>query len=107
LDIRDYKADKPISFRTMASLYLEYRQDEMSGSAFREIRRYLIYAINYWGDKNIKTIGYSDFEDFLKIRLNEISTKEKLSYKTINNAKSALQSFFTWVHLRDRSYTNS
>ena len=53
------------------------------------------YACNYFEQKNIKDIGYTELEDFL------YSLPEKLSGKTKHNILATLHSFFAWTIKRE------
>ncbi len=47
-------------------------------------------AKDYWGDTNIKIIGYAEIEDFLL-------AQSDVSPKTRSNIRSALSDFWAWL----------
>jgi integrase len=47
-----------------------------------------------WGQRNVKTIQYGEFEDFL-------ASLNHLSSKTRHNVRSALSQFFAWLSKRE------
>ena len=56
-------------------------------------------AIDAWGERNIKEIGYAEIEDFLTSQRLE-GSDEFVSDKTRSNMKSALHGFWTWLRKR-------
>ena len=51
-------------------------------------------AIADWGQRNVKSIGFGEIEDFLH--------SQDVSDKTKSNMKSGLHSFFKWVSRREK-----
>lgn len=94
-DARDYKKDAPLGFENQAIRYLAIKKRNVSGNQYRDIERTIFRAIKVWHSKNVKTIGYSDIEDFL-YNLGDVSDKTRA------NARSALHAFWTWLVDREQ-----
>ena len=92
--IRDYQKNQPLGFETQSLKYLERKRQKVSANQYRDIRRNIYKAIDAWGQKNIKTIGYAELDDFLF----GLPVSEKIRA----NAKSALLGFFKWLKKRDQ-----
>ena len=60
-------------------------------------------AIEAWGQRNIKTIGTGEVEDFLLADHRDQRTQKRISDKTRHNMKSCLHQFFSWVCRREKS----
>ena len=88
-DIRDYQSSNPLGFENLACKWLEIKKSQVGKSSFRNIRNYIYKAINQWGQRNIKSIKYSD--------LQELFLAQKCSSKTLHDMKTWLQQFFRWV----------
>lgn len=93
LDARDYQGDNPLSFENQAVAWLQTKKGRLSRNGYREIRRYIYKAVDSWGQRNVKTIGFGDVEDFL--------LGLQVSTKTQSNARSALHDFFVWLSRRE------
>lgn len=92
-DARDYKLDNPLGFANQADKYLS-RKDQTNPKHCRDnIRPALKKAIKIWGNRNIKTIGYAEIDDFI--------FGLKLSKKTLSNYVSILHDFFSWLSERE------
>ena len=59
-------------------------------------------AITVWGQRNIKTIGTAEVEDFLMWD-HRTPKGQQISDKTRHNMKSCLHQFFSWVCRRDKT----
>lgn len=94
-DERDYSREKPLSFMTLASKWLEVKQETVKPSSYRNLHNYMMKACDSWGNQSIKSIGYAEIEDFFLLH------GRKLSSKTIANMRSALHDFFDWLVRRD------
>ncbi len=92
-DPRDYRKDNPLGFENQVKKYLEYKKKLRS---FRNLRLHLGYAVDFFGNRNIKNIGYGDLEDFL------MWLPERLSSKFKANIMSTLHAFFSWFEKRER-----
>ena len=90
-DERDYSGEKPLSFTTLASKWLDVKTETVKPSSYRNLHNYMMKACNAWGNRNIKDIGYGEIEDFLLVQ------GRQLSSKTIGNMKSGLHDFFQWL----------
>ncbi|MFC1819336.1 tyrosine-type recombinase/integrase [Thermodesulfobacteriota bacterium] len=94
-DDRDYSQGKPLSFINLVSKWLEVKKETVKPKSYNNLHNYMMKAIDAWGDKNIKEIGFAEIEDFL------IDQGHKLSSKTVANMKSALHDFFQWLIRRE------
>lgn len=88
-DERDYKASNPLGFRNQGEQWLIIKENEVKYGQFKNIRSTINKAIGYWGDRNVKTIQYADFEDFFN--------SLKISNKSKSNARSILHTFWKWM----------
>jgi integrase len=94
LDKRDYRFDNPLGFETKAQKWMEIKKKTVKLETWKGTHQvYMNRAIDIWGQRNIKTIGYGDLEDFL-FGMN-------ISDKTRSNAKSVLHDFFKWLSKRE------
>ncbi|RLB94623.1 MAG: hypothetical protein DRH26_00715 [Deltaproteobacteria bacterium] len=89
-DVKDYQSDKPYSFMSLSEKYLKRKKHLKS---FKEKKRHITVAQEYFYDANVKYISGADVEDYLF----EIPN---ISEKTRHNYKSALHDFFKWVQKR-------
>ncbi len=86
-DLKDYASDKPYSFRVLSEKYLKRKKHLKS---FKEKRRHIKVAQEYFYDGNVKYITGADIEDYL-FDIKNISEKTRANYA------SALSDFFKWV----------
>ena len=93
-DPRDYHADYPLGFETLSKKWLEIKKKEVKRKSYSNLRNYMAKAAAAWGQRNIKSIGYGEIEDFLH--------SHDVSDKTKSNMKSGLHSFFKWVSRREK-----
>lgn len=93
-DFRDYQKCAPLGFRSLVEKYLTMKEQQIKASSHREIKRFLFSAVAAWGDRNIKSIGFGDLEDFI--------FGYPASSKTRANIKTCLHSFFRWIEHRER-----
>jgi integrase len=91
-DPRDYQKDQPLGFTTLAEKWLSVKKQEVRPRSYANLKRYMFAAIGEWKQKNIKTIGFAEIEDFLY--------GQKVSDKTRSNIKSCLNTFWTWLRRR-------
>ncbi len=91
-DSRDYKKDHPMGFMTLAGQFLEVKKAETKYGQYKNLCNYLRKAIDVWGQRNIKEIGYAEIENFLMSLL--------LSGKTKANIRSSLHSLWSWLKKR-------
>jgi integrase len=88
-DHRDYQSGNPLGFSTLAEQWLQIKKQEVKATSFENLERFMRSAINSWGQKNIKEIGFADIEDFL--------FSHSVSNKTKSNIRSCLHTFWKWL----------
>ncbi len=93
-DPRDYRADYPLGFETLSKKWLEVKKKEVKRKSYTSLRNYMAKAAVAWGQRNVKSIGYGEIEDFLHCH--------DVSDKTKSNWKSGLHSFFKWVSRQEK-----
>jgi integrase len=112
-DIRDYRVDNPLGFRTLAEKWLAQKsRTKIESKTVQGYRNFMDRAVNAWGDTNIKLIGTAEIEDFIfddhRVRTRPCKSadpKKKpkpISDKTRANIKSCLHDFWTWVVRREK-----
>lgn len=74
--------------------WLEIKKIEVKRKSYNNLRNYMDKAIADWGQRNVKSIGFGEIEDFLH--------SQDVSDKTKSNMKSGLHSFFRWVSRREK-----
>ncbi len=90
LDVRDYCADNPLSFKTQAARWLVIKEKEVGQETFRKYTRIIRKACAAWGDRNVKTISFGDIQDFL-------FADSIKSDKTRSDIRSCINHFFDWL----------
>jgi len=90
LDEKDYKRDNFNTLFKLSSKYLEIKKQTVKQKSFNNLSNYMERARLYFGNVNIKTIGYGELEDFF-ISQTDISDKTKA------NIKSCLNDFWNWL----------
>ena len=94
-DERDYRKDHPLGFRTQFEKFLKIKARDASAKHVKKnIEPVFNRAVAVWNQKNVKTIGYSEIEDFI----NDL----ELSDKTRHNYCSVLHNFFKWLSKREK-----
>jgi hypothetical protein len=94
-DPRDFESEKPLGFETQAMKWLQVKKQTLNLKTWKGVHRVYMYkAIREWKQRNVKTIGYGEIEDFL--------FGLDVSNKTRSNAKSVLHDFFKWLSKRER-----
>ena len=93
-DPRDYQRDKPLGFATLANKWLAIRKREVRD--YNSLRYAIFQSISYFENRNIKSIGYGELEDFYS------SLPEILSGKSKANIFTTLHSFWVWVSKREK-----
>jgi integrase len=88
-DPRDYAGDKPLSFSNLADQYLKHKRQTVRPRSYSNLKNYIERAKAAWVDRNVKTLGYAEIEDFL--------LAQKVSQKTRANMRSCLHDFWTWL----------
>lgn len=92
-DERDWQADRPLGLVTLTEKYLVRRRGEVL--CFRNLRCHLRLAVEYFGDRNIKTIGYQELDDF------SLALARTRRAKTVHNILSSFHAFFQYVEDRE------
>ena len=96
LDVRDYKADNPLSLKIQTARWLVIKEKEVSPETYRKYYRYINRAVASWGrERNVKTISFGDIEDFL---FDESTAQND---KTRHDIRSCLNHFFEWLSKRE------
>jgi len=103
-DTRDYKIDNPLGFENLATKWLEQKkQTKIKVKTIQSYTNFMNKAIEEWGQRNIKTIGTGEVQDFLLTEHKNSATNNRISDKTRHNMKSCLHQFFVWVCKREKS----
>jgi hypothetical protein len=95
-DYRDYRASRPLSFKTVAEQWLEWKRTKVSYHTWYSYKANASRAIRYFGDVNIKSINEGTLDDFLE------AYRDKLSGKTLHHTKSILHQIFKWACRHDK-----
>jgi len=88
-DHRDYQTGNPLGFSALANQWLAIKIQDVKPSSFRNLQRYINAAIDSWGNRNIKEIGFAEIEDFL--------FSQQVSNKTKSNIRSCLHTLWKWL----------
>lgn len=91
-DPRDYRRDNPLGFQTLMEKWRDKKKEEVRPGSYKNLRNYAEKSIAFFGQRNIKEIGFADIEDFLDA--------QKVSNKTKANMNSALHDFWIWLKRR-------
>ena len=91
-DPRDYQKDNPLGFSNLIEQWIEVKRKIVKPSSFKVLKPHAYKAINYFGNCNIKEIGYAELENFI-FSLN-------ISDKTRHNVLSVIHDFFVWLRKR-------
>ena len=94
-DDRDYQKHNPLGVATLAQEWRDKKEGKVKPGTMKCYVSYVALWENYFGNKNIKDVDYSDIEDF-------IDSLSHLSSKTKFNVLTALKDFFTWVWKRNK-----
>jgi integrase len=95
-DARDFMRDNPLGFSNLARQWIAIKEEKLRKKSFRVRRNHMQKAMDAWGDRNIKTLGYAEIEDLL---YRHKSTKH-LASKTRHDMKSVLHDFWVWLRKR-------
>ncbi|MFO8086123.1 MAG: site-specific integrase [Desulfobacterales bacterium] len=102
-DPRDYQADNPLAFKTLADKWLAQKAKEnIKLTTLGNLRAAIYRAMDCFGTKNIKTISDGDLEDFLYDEHKNRRTGELISDKTRAEIRSTLHQFYSWVCRREK-----
>jgi len=91
-DVRDYQKDQPLGFENLGKHWVDIRRDDVR--CIRNLNYHIRLASAFFGNRNVKEIGYAELEDFLR------SLPAKLSAKSKKNIFTTLHTFWGWVHKR-------
>lgn len=99
LDARDYAKDNPLGFRAQAEHWLKTRKSRIRD--YRHVEQHVKSAVAFFGERNVKEIGYGELEDYL----DALAGSRKP--KTVHNYRTTLHAFFEWFRKREkgRGYT--
>jgi hypothetical protein len=104
-DVRDYRKDNPLGFKNLAHKWIEQkRRTNVKEKTIKSYENFINKAVDEWGQRNIKTIGTGEVEDFLMADHRDKRTKHKISDKTRHNMKSCLHQFLKWVARREKEF---
>ena len=102
-DVRDYRKDNPLGFETLANKWLEQKKrTKVKPKTIKSYENFMNKAITLWGQRNIKSIGTAEVEDFLFVD-HRTPKGERITDKTRHNMKSCLHQFFKWVCRREKA----
>ena len=93
----------PLGFENLALKWLEQKkQTKIKAKTIQSYANFMGKAISVWGQRNIKTIGTAEVDDFL---LDDHRTPKgkKITDKTRHNMMSCLHQFFKWVCRREKA----
>jgi integrase len=101
-DARDWRRDNPLGFETLAQKWLKHKasaniKPSTIGNLTREIGR----AVKHFGQKNVKTIGTGEIEDFVFADHRTIDDRP-VSSKSRHDIAATLCQFFRWVCRREK-----
>jgi len=103
-DLRDYRRDNPLGFENLAHKWIEQKKrTNVKPKTIRSYKNFMNKAIALWGQRNIKTIGTAEVEDFL-FADHRTPKGERITDKTRHNIKSCLHQFFVWVKRREKAF---
>jgi integrase len=91
-DKRDYRKENPLGFSSLIESWIEVKRSTVKPKSFNNLNNYSNKAIAFFGNRNVKEIGYAELEDFF--------LSQKISDKTKANMKSALHDFWMWLRKR-------
>ena len=103
-DVRDYRKDNPLGFENLALKWIEQKKrTKIKPKTIQSYKNFMNKAIAVWGQRNIKTIGTAEVEDFLFAN-HRTPKGERITDKTRHNMKSCLRQFFVWVDRREKTF---
>ena len=91
-DKRDYQKDEPLGLENLTEKWLKVKKVMVRPKSYSNLHNYIERARKYFGNRNIKEIGYAELEDFL--------LAQDVSDKTRANMKSGLHDFWQWLRKR-------
>lgn len=93
LDVRDYSKANPLAIGNQSLLWLRTKE-RSSRSHYRNLERWMNLAVSAWGNRNVKTVGYSDLQDLIDA--------QPVSDKTKHDMADCYHQFFKWLNKRER-----
>ena len=97
-DEREWRSDKPLAFNKLADQWLDVKKKTVKETTYNDHKNCMFRAMDEWGDRNIKTVGYAEIEDFLLGQKRQDG--KPLSEKSRANFRSTLNSFWQWLRKR-------
>jgi integrase len=102
-DIRDYRKDNPLGFENLANKWLEQKKStKVKPKTIQSYTNFMDKAVGAWGQRNIKSIGTAEVEDFL-FADHRTPKGGRITDKTRHNMKSCIHQFFKWVCRREKT----
>jgi integrase len=89
LDARDYSGSNPLAFDKLTEEWLRLKAGGWKPNTLRENRLNVRRAVKVFGQANVKSLGYGQFERFL--------ADLDLSQKSKSNIRSTLSTFYAWA----------
>ena len=78
-DERDYQKANPLGFANLTEKYLEIKRETVKHGTINHIKLDLAKAAEYFGEMNVKEIGYGEIEDFLSSRKRRSPAKRDIT----------------------------
>ena len=101
-DLRDWRTSNPLGFETLARRWLEYKANaNIKPSTIGNLTREIGRAIEHFGQKNVKTIGTGEIEDFI-FAAHRTKDDRPVSSKSRHDIAATLSQFFRWVSRREK-----
>jgi integrase len=101
-DVRDYRTGNPLGFDILADKWLDVkRRQSIKPTTLSNLRTDIFRAIDFFGNRNIKTISNGDIEDFI-FHNHQKERGGPISDKTRASIRSTINQFFTWVCRREK-----
>lgn len=103
LDPRDYRVDNPLGFANQVETWLSVkRRHGLNKTTVSNLEREIGRAVDCWQNRNVKTIGTAEIEDFLLSDHKSARTGEPISSKTRANLRSTIHQFWAWLCRREK-----
>jgi hypothetical protein len=93
LDVRDWQKGEPNGFANQYDRFLTLKRKQIKAKSWNNLKNCGSRASDAWKNRNVKSIGYAEIEDFL--------FSQEVSDKTRANMRSALHDFWAWLVKRD------
>jgi integrase len=93
LDAREFKGNRPLGFTTQSTKWLDRRTKEVKAPC--DLKRHIVCAQKFFGQRNIKELMYGDIEEFID------SLPAKMAAKTKHNYLTTVHSFWGWLIKRN------